>query len=87
MNDKELLAQAIEVCRLLFLRNKTSGSSANMSFLNEAGELYVTASGTCFGTLVPEDFSKLSPDGELRMVRERIDADRFNGDEKEGRGI
>ena len=65
MNDKELLAQAIEVCRLLFLRNKTSGSSANMSFLNEAGELYVTASGTCFGTLVPEDFSKLSPDGEL----------------------
>ncbi len=29
----------------------------------------------------------LSPDGELRMVRERIDADRFNGDEKEGRGI
>jgi len=69
MTDRELIQQAIDVCRLLFLRNKTSGSSANMSFLNENGDVYVTASGTCFGLLKPEDFSLITKEGNLLSGR------------------
>ena len=51
--DKELeqkLEDAVWAARSLFERGKTSGSSANMSFYHE-GKIYVSASGTCFGTL------------------------------------
>ena len=63
--DKELeqkLEDAVWAARSLFERGKTSGSSANMSFYHE-GKIYVSASGTCFGTLTKEDFSVLLPDG------------------------
>ena len=47
----------------LFETGKTSGSSANMSFLHN-GNVYITASGTCFGTLTEDDFAVVSMDGE-----------------------
>ncbi|MCD7735733.1 MAG: class II aldolase/adducin family protein, partial [Lachnospiraceae bacterium] len=48
--------QAVWVAHSLFERGKTAGSSANLSFLHE-DKLYITGSGTCFGTLKKEDFS------------------------------
>jgi len=54
---------AIWIGKVLFDRNKVSGSSANMSFLHE-GKVYITGSGTCFGRLTKEDFAVTTPDGE-----------------------
>lgn len=62
------LAEALWVAHSLFDRGKTSGSSANMSFLC-GGKLYITSSGACFGTLTGDDFSELSMDGELLRGR------------------
>lgn len=56
------LKDAVWAAHSLFERGKTSGSSANMSFLHE-GNIYITASGTCFGTLTEEDFAIVSMDG------------------------
>lgn len=59
MNDQELqgkLEQAVWTAHSLFERGKTAGSSANMSFLHE-DRIYITGSGTCFGTLKKEDFA------------------------------
>lgn len=61
---KKKIEQAIWVGKSLFDRNKTSGSSANMSFLHE-GTVYISGSGTCFGTLKPEDFAAVSLDGTV----------------------
>lgn len=55
-------ADAIRVAKSLFDRGKTSGSSANLSFLHE-GNVYITASGSCFGFLTREDFAVVAPDG------------------------
>lgn len=53
---------ALWTAHSLFKRNKTSGSSANMSFRHK-NNLYITASGSCFGTLKKEDFAVISMDG------------------------
>lgn len=55
--------QAIWIAKTLFDRNKATGSSANLSFLHE-GHIYITGSGTCFGTLTANDFSVTTMDGE-----------------------
>ena len=54
---------AIWIAKTLFERGKATGSSANMSFIHE-GNIYITGSGTCFGTLIQEDFSVVTMDGE-----------------------
>ena len=59
-----MLETAVWFAHSLFERNKASGSSANMSFKYD-GKIYITGSGTCFGTLKNTDFSVLSLDGEL----------------------
>lgn len=59
---EEKLDAAIWVAHSLFDRGKTSGSSANMSFRHH-DKIYITASGSCFGTLKKEDFTTLSIDG------------------------
>lgn len=59
---EEKLHDAIWVAHSLFDRGKTSGSSANMSFLHD-GKIYITASGTCFGTLREDDFAVVGLDG------------------------
>jgi ribulose-5-phosphate 4-epimerase/fuculose-1-phosphate aldolase len=55
--------EAIWIAKTLFERGKVAGSSANMSFLHE-GNIYITGSGTCFGTLTKEDFSIVTMNGE-----------------------
>lgn len=57
-------ADAIWVGTSIFSRNKTSGSSANMSF-RHGDRIYITGSGTCFGRLTEGDFSVLDLDGNL----------------------
>lgn len=60
---KDKLQQAVWVAHSLFERGKATGSSANMSFRHE-DKIYVTGSGTCFGTLKEDDFSVVSLSGE-----------------------
>lgn len=60
--EKKLM-DAVWAANSLFARGKTSGSSANLSFMHE-GKIYITASGTCFGTLTPDDFAIVSLEGE-----------------------
>lgn len=63
MEQMDAIRQAAEVARLLFMRNKTSGASANMSVL--LGErVYITASGSCFGMLTEDDFAEITLSGE-----------------------
>ncbi len=68
---------AVWIAHSLFNRGKTSGTSANISFLHE-GNVYISASGSCFGTLKAEDlvlaplegtgeFSEKRPSKELRL--------------------
>lgn len=59
--DKKI-EDAIWVAKSLFQRGKASGSVANLSFLHE-DKIYVTATGTCFGTLKPEEFAVMDLDG------------------------
>lgn len=60
---EQKLYDAVWIAHSLFERGKTSGSSANLSFLHD-GKIYITASGTCFGTLTQDDFAAASMDGE-----------------------
>ena len=59
---KQKLEEAVWVCHSLFERGKTAGSSANMSF-RHGDRVYISASGTCFGTMKPEDFTPVARDG------------------------
>lgn len=59
---KKKLEDAIWVGRSLFERGKTSGSSANMSFLHD-GKMYISQSGSCFGTLTEDQFAVTARDG------------------------
>lgn len=63
--DKELeqkLRDAVWIGKSLFERNKTAGSSANMSFLHDH-KIYISQSGSCFGTLTPEQFAVMDMEG------------------------
>lgn len=69
--DTELSAKLSDACfaaRSLFERGKTSGSSANMSF-RHGNVVWISASGTCFGTLVPSDFTPVAMDGTVLGAR------------------
>ncbi|WP_085992117.1 class II aldolase/adducin family protein [Oceanobacillus senegalensis] len=59
--DKKL-DNAIWVAHSLFQRGKASGSVANLSFVHE-DKMYITASGTCFGTLKADEFAVMDMDG------------------------
>lgn len=58
-----MLADACWIGKSLFERNKTSGSSANMSFLYE-NRVYITAGGGCFGRLTEDSFAITDPEGK-----------------------
>ncbi|MBQ6487991.1 MAG: class II aldolase/adducin family protein [Solobacterium sp.] len=56
--------EAIWVCRTLFQSGKVTESSANISF--RCGDsIYISGSGTCFGTIVREQFAEVSLSGEV----------------------
>ena len=59
---RKKLDDAIWAGRSLFDRGKTSGSSANMSFLHD-GKMYISQSGSCSGTLTGEQFAIMAMDG------------------------
>lgn len=59
---KEKLEAAVWAAHSLFERGKTTGSSANMSFCHN-GLIYISASGSCFGTMTEEDFTAINLDG------------------------
>lgn len=61
---EDMLKTAVWIAHSLFERGKATGSSANMSFKYN-DKIYITASGTSFGTLKEEDFSVLSVNGKL----------------------
>lgn len=56
------LKDAVWTAHSLFERGKTAGSSANMSFRHN-DRIYISASGSCFGTMTEEDFAIISMDG------------------------
>ncbi len=62
MTLNEKLSQAVWVAHSIYDRGKTSGSSANISFIHD-GVIYISASGTCFGSLTEDDFAVMTPDG------------------------
>lgn len=53
----------IWVAHTLFMNHLVTGSTGNISFAHD-GKIYMSGSGTCFGTLAKEDFSVLSMDGQ-----------------------
>lgn len=59
---EEKLEHAVWAAHSLFNRGKTSGSSANMSFRHH-DHIYISASGSCFGTMTKDDFTIISMDG------------------------
>lgn len=62
------IKKAIWVAHSLFARNKVSGSTANLSFKCD-NKLYITSSGSCFGSLSENDFSVMSQEGTLLQGR------------------
>ncbi len=62
MNLEQKLKDAVWIAHSLFERGKASGSSANMSFRDE-DRIYISGSGTCFGTITEEQFSVINLDG------------------------
>lgn len=59
---QEKLDSAVWAAHSLFERGKTAGSSANMSFRHN-DLVYISASGSCFGTMRREDFTAVRMDG------------------------
>lgn len=59
---KQKIGEAIWIGKSLFERNKTSGSSANLSF-RHGDKVYITQSGSCFGTLTESQFAVLDEGG------------------------
>lgn len=53
---------AVWIARCLFARGRTSGTTANLSFLHE-DSLYITCSGSCFGTLTEDQLVEIRPGG------------------------
>ena len=66
MQDAEKkIEQALWIAHTLFQRRMATGSTANISFrVNE--DVYISGSGTCFGTLRKEEFAKISLTGERK---------------------
>ena len=62
LNEK--LSSAVWVAHSLFERGKTAGASANMSFRHD-DTIYITASGSCFGTMKESDFTAISMTGTV----------------------
>lgn len=50
---------AIQIAHSLFDRNKATGSTSNLSF-RHGDIIYITASGSSFGTLTPDDFTAIT---------------------------
>lgn len=56
------LDDAVRVAKSLFERGKTAGSSANLSFRVD-DKIWISGTGTCFGTLQKDSFSVIDLNG------------------------
>lgn len=65
---QQMLSDACWIGKSLFERNKTSGSSANMSFRYQ-DHIYITAGGGCFGRLTADSFAVTDLDGVAQNDR------------------
>ena len=54
--------EAVRAAKLLFDRNKVTGSSGNISFRHD-DSIYISGSGTCFGWLKHSDFAVIDSEG------------------------
>lgn len=63
MSIEQKLKDAVWIAHSLFNRGKATGSSANMSFRHE-DRIYISGSGTCFGTITEGEFSVVSLEGD-----------------------
>ena len=61
---KRKIADSIFVAQNLFSRNKVSGSSANLSFRHDE-HIFISATGSSFGNLTPNDFSVIDFSGNV----------------------
>lgn len=64
MTLQEKITQAVWVANTLFERQKATGSTSNLSFRHEE-KIYISAGGSCFGTLKQEEFAVLDLDGTV----------------------
>ena len=55
---------AIWVAHTLFNRCRVTGSTGNLSFLHD-NQIYITASGCCFGQITEQDFSMIDKSGTV----------------------
>ena len=62
INTERQLEAAVEIAHSLFARGRVSGSTANIS-VRSGDFIYISGSGTSFGTLEKEQFSTLTLDG------------------------
>ena len=60
LNEK--LKEAVWISHSLFERGKTAGSTANISFRHE-DKVYISGSGTCFGTLKEDQLAVIDLEG------------------------
>jgi ribulose-5-phosphate 4-epimerase/fuculose-1-phosphate aldolase len=67
-NFNEIMRQTIWVAHRLFDRGAASGSTGNISFRFK-DRIFISGTGTCFGTLNTEDFSALDLDGNVYTER------------------
>lgn len=63
MELEQKFKDAVWIAHSLFNRGRTTGSSANMSFRHE-DRIYISGSGTCFGTIEDKEFSVVSIEGD-----------------------
>lgn len=65
MQPEQQIKEMILYGKILFERGKVTGSAANMS-IRCGEEIYITRSGSCFGTLTEEDFACIDRKGKSR---------------------
>ena len=61
---EEKIKQAVWASKTLFNLGKTSGSTGNISF-REGNNIFISRSGSCFGTMTENDFSILDLEGNV----------------------
>lgn len=63
--EQELREKLVRVGSLLYTRQLAHGSAGNLSIRLQSGEILVTPTNSCLGSLTPAQISKVSPAGEL----------------------
>lgn len=65
MTENQLREQICDLAKSMFDRGLTGGSSGNISARTDDGGLLVSPTGSCFGSLDPDNLSRFDADGQL----------------------